>query len=155
MQKDSLLRTCRISEKLVRFLMFFQNNGYRWGNRSGSSVTDKKKTGNRIIPAPCFFIEKSVISHPLFSIVLMITEMVCPVSRGISYSIPVCPSGCCLFMLIAWFSAFIVIEEFQSSTLLRAVQSSLLKQKISVLTYSAFTYSTLSNNCMTSEASPS
>lgn len=42
MQTDPRLRTCRISEKLVRFLMFFEKNGYRGGNRRGTSVTDKK-----------------------------------------------------------------------------------------------------------------
>ena len=78
-----------------------------------------------------------VTSHLYYFIVLMTTGMVCPESKGISCSIPVCPSGSCLFMLIAILSASIVIEDFLESAFLRAVLSSLLKQKISVLTYSA------------------
>ena len=42
MQTDPQLRTCRISEKLVRFLMFFRNNGYRVDNRTPAKLKEKK-----------------------------------------------------------------------------------------------------------------
>ena len=67
MQTDPLLRTCRISEKIVRFLMFFGDNRYRGQNCSGSMITDKKRAGNRVIPVPLLLLRnEGYISSLLF-----------------------------------------------------------------------------------------
>ena len=42
MQTDPQLRTCRISEKLVRFFMFFRKNGYRGQNRTTKKLKEKR-----------------------------------------------------------------------------------------------------------------